>query len=328
MKKSNVVRDAILGGCLGLILFEIGMYIYKLITQGFTQEIITDSIEHIGIFLVFSFWFAIFSIVFSKQFDETKQLTLEEKEKTLRKMRYYILIAGFFTTVLGLASIILKSPHEVSIIIFSGSFSLLILFLGTHFGYISSKKQKKDIINQNIKKDKEIHNKKSLIIYFSRTDENYFEGKLKYIDKGNTEIVAEYIKELTGADLFKVERKIPYSADYKICLEESREENKKGERPELVKYLDNIDKYDLIYIGGPVYFGILPAPMVTQLEKLNFQDKIVKPFTTHEGSGLGLVPDQLRKICVGAQMKYGLAIKGSEVKNSKDKIEKWILSEK
>ena len=48
---------------------------------------------------------------------------------------------------------------------------------------------------------------KSLIIYFSRADENYFGGRIKYIEKGNTEIAAEYIKELTNASMFKVERK-------------------------------------------------------------------------------------------------------------------------
>ena len=55
---------------------------------------------------------------------------------------------------------------------------------------------------------------KSLIIYFSRADENYAVG---YIDKGNTEIVAEYVQELTGADMFKVEPAVPYAKDYKTC---------------------------------------------------------------------------------------------------------------
>ena len=57
--------------------------------------------------------------------------------------------------------------------------------------------------------------KKSIIIYFSRADENYAVG---YIEKGNTEVVAEYIKELTNADIFKVERKTPYAKDYQTCI--------------------------------------------------------------------------------------------------------------
>lgn len=63
--------------------------------------------------------------------------------------------------------------------------------------------------------------------------------------------------------------------------------------------------------------------MFTQLEKLNCEGKIVKPFTTHEGSGLGNVVSDLKKICVGADLKDALAIKGTNAKNSKEIVEKW-----
>ena len=166
--------------------------------------------------------------------------------------------------------------------------------------------------------------KKSLVIYFSRADENYFGGSMKYIEKGNTEVIAEYIRDIVAADMFKVERKIPYSKDYMTCIEEAKKENNTGARPELVSYLDNINDYEVIYIGGPVYWGVLPAPMVTQLEKLDFTGKIVRPFTTHEGSGLGSVPNQLKKICKGADIKEGLAITGSQVSSAKSKVENWV----
>ena len=65
--------------------------------------------------------------------------------------------------------------------------------------------------------------KKSIIIYFSRADENYFGGTLKYIEKGNTEVIAEYIKEITGADIFKVEPLEAYSENYNRCIEEAKE---------------------------------------------------------------------------------------------------------
>ena len=166
--------------------------------------------------------------------------------------------------------------------------------------------------------------KKSLVIYFSRADENYFGGAMKYIDKGNTEVIAEYIKEITGADLFKVERKIPYSANYKTCTEESAEEQRTNARPELVNYLDNIDDYEVIYIGYPIYWGTMPNPMFTQLEKLNWNGKIVKCFSTHEGSGLGSSESDIKRICKGATILSGIAINGSSVNSSKEKIEKWI----
>lgn len=161
---------------------------------------------------------------------------------------------------------------------------------------------------------------KSIVIYFSRADENYGVG---VVDKGNTEIVAEYIQEITNADLFKVERKVPYAKDYQTCCDEAKEEQINNERPELISYLESIDDYDVIYIGSPIYCGTMPQPMFTQLEKLNFKGKIVKPFTTHEGSGLGNVVSDLKKICVGADIKDALAIKGTNVKNLKEIVEEW-----
>lgn len=166
-------------------------------------------------------------------------------------------------------------------------------------------------------------NKKSLIIYFSRADENYSVG---YIEKGNTEVIAEYIQNITGSDIFKVERTIPYAKDYQTCIKEAKEEIDNDTRPEIINTLDNIDQYDVIYIGGPIYWGYLPQPMVTQLERLNWQGKTIRPFTTHEGSGLGSVLSQLDRLCLGANITDGLAIRGSEVYSSKDKVQKWLIN--
>ena len=165
---------------------------------------------------------------------------------------------------------------------------------------------------------------KSLVIYFSRADENYFGGAMRFINKGNTEIVAEYIQKITGADLFKVERKIPYSKDYMTCIKEAQDEQRRNEKPELVNYLDDIEGYDVIFIGGPVYWGTLPQPMFTELERLNFNGKTVMPFTTHEGSGLANVVGDIKKIAKGADVKSGLAIVGSTVNSCEPKLEKWI----
>lgn len=165
---------------------------------------------------------------------------------------------------------------------------------------------------------------KSIVIYFSRADENYFGGNYRYIEKGNTEIAAEYIKDICGADLCKVERKIPYSAGYMACIKEAQDEQRKNERPELKNYLADISGYDVIFIGAPVYWGTMPQPMFTQLEKLNFTGKTVMPFCTHEGSGLANIVSDIKKIAQGATVKQGLAIVGSDVGSAKIKLEKWI----
>lgn len=165
---------------------------------------------------------------------------------------------------------------------------------------------------------------KALVIYFSREDENYFGGSLRYISKGNTEIVAEQIRDICGADLFKVERKVPYSKGYMACIKEAQEEQQKGLRPELVRTLARIDDYDVVFIGAPIYWGTMPQPMFTQLERQDFANKVIMPFTTHEGSGLANVVTDIAKIAKGATIKPGLAIVGSSVNSAKGKVEQWI----
>ena len=105
---------------------------------------------------------------------------------------------------------------------------------------------------------------KSLIIYFSRADENYAVG---YIDKGNTEIVAEYVRDMTGADMFKAEPLVPYSADYNTCIEEAK--NRVGNAP-IKDSLTDISAYDTIYIMSPIYWGTYAPELETAIKDLDF----------------------------------------------------------
>lgn len=164
---------------------------------------------------------------------------------------------------------------------------------------------------------------KSLIIYFSHTGENYMSDGIRNIDKGNTEIVAENIKNITGADIFKIETIKEYPINYQECCDLAKEELTNDERPELKNKLNNIDNYDIIYIGGPVWWGHYPCAVFSAIENLNFKGKIVKPFVTHEGSKLGSIMQDINKFCAGAYIKEGLEIRGSDALNSKEKIEKW-----
>ncbi len=166
------------------------------------------------------------------------------------------------------------------------------------------------------------NDKKSLIIYFSRADENYAVG---YIDKGNTEVIAEYIKDITGSDIIKIEPVIPYSKEYDIAVEEAKERQKTHNAP-ILKEVGDISSYEIIYIGSPVYWKLLPEEMVIALKDLDFNGKTIKPFTTHEGSGLGSIPNQIKDICEGANVDKELAIKGTDVYNSKEKVREWILN--
>lgn len=114
---------------------------------------------------------------------------------------------------------------------------------------------------------------KNLIIYYSRKGENYFDGSIRKIEKGNTEIVAEFIKKAAGADLFEVETENEYSASYNICVEEAKKELEDDERPKLKKYLPDIDGYSNIVIAGPCWWGTYPCAIFSQLDKLSFMGK-------------------------------------------------------
>ena len=160
---------------------------------------------------------------------------------------------------------------------------------------------------------------KSLIIYFSRADENYSVG---YIDKGNTEIVAEFVQELTGADMFKAEPEVPYAANYNKCIEEAK--RRVGNAP-LKEKLADISTYDTVYIMSPIYWGTYAPEVETALEGLDFSGKKVRVISTHEGSGLGSMMSDIKRMCKGADVdEKGLAIKGSQAKSSKKTVENWL----
>ena len=165
---------------------------------------------------------------------------------------------------------------------------------------------------------------KTLIIYYSRKGQNYFSGAIKDISKGNTEILAEYIAEEIGADVFQVETVKEYSKDYNVCIDEAKKELRQKSRPELKKYLDNIDRYDNIIIAGPCWWGTYPCAVFSLIEKLDWTGKKVLPLMTHEGSGMGGSVKHLQQICKGASIGESLAVYGHEAKDSRQKVIDWV----
>ena len=164
---------------------------------------------------------------------------------------------------------------------------------------------------------------KNLIIYYSRKGENYWNGGIKNIAKGNTEIVAEFIQKAVGGDLFQIETVKEYAADYYACIDEAKKELREQARPELKNYLDSIADYDNIFICGPCWWGTFPMAVFTQLEKLDFAGKKVMAVMTHEGSGLGSCERDLKKICKGASFGKGLAVHGADAAKSESTVAAW-----
>lgn len=167
--------------------------------------------------------------------------------------------------------------------------------------------------------------KKSLIIYFSRADENYNVG---YIEKGNTEIIAEYIQEITNADMIKVEPLIPYPKDYMGAIEEAKVRTNNHNAP-IKENIGDVSAYDIIYIASPIYWGSMPEELFTALKDLDFTGKTIRIVTTHEGSALANVVNDVKRICKGANvLDDSIAIRGVDCKNSRNKIENWVYNKK
>jgi len=165
---------------------------------------------------------------------------------------------------------------------------------------------------------------KTLIAFFSRADENYFGGTMRYVKVGNTEIVCNIIRGLIPADSFKIEMKDPYSPVYMTCIEEAKKDMQNKARPELVSLPDSIDEYDTVILAYPNYWGTMPMAVFTFLEAFDFSRKTILPLCTNEGSGMGGSERDIKRVCPGADVKRGLSITGSKAADSKGSVERWL----
>ncbi|MBQ6336975.1 MAG: NAD(P)H-dependent oxidoreductase [Ruminococcus sp.] len=165
---------------------------------------------------------------------------------------------------------------------------------------------------------------KTLIAYFSRADENYFAGAMRYVKVGNTEIVCDIISELIPADSFKIEMAHPYSPVYMTCIDEAKKDLRAKARPELVTMPDSIDEYDAVILAYPNYWGTMPMAVFTFLEAFDFSGKTILPLCTNEGSGMGNSERDIKSACPGATVKSGLPITGSNAANSKSSLQRWL----
>ena len=114
---------------------------------------------------------------------------------------------------------------------------------------------------------------KSLILYFSRAGNNYTNEGIKNIEIGNTEVIANYIKEFTDGDMFKVDPLDEYPDDYMKCTEVAQKELDDDARPELKEYIEDISEYDIIYIGFPNWWSTIQCPYGLNLKNLTSVEK-------------------------------------------------------
>ncbi|MDF2985965.1 MAG: Flavodoxin [Eubacterium sp.] len=152
--------------------------------------------------------------------------------------------------------------------------------------------------------------KKNLIAYFSHS--------------GNTEIIAKSIKENTGGDLYKIETVEPYSTNYNTVVDQAKKELNADYRPKLISRVENMDTYDVIFIGYPNWWSTIPMGVFTFFEEYDFSGKTIIPFCTHEGSGMGRSERDIKKLCSNSKVLEGLAIRGSSVSKAPGTLAVWL----
>lgn len=172
-------------------------------------------------------------------------------------------------------------------------------------------------------KEKEVMEKKAkvLIVFFSHAGENYNVGNIKV---GNTKLVADEIQKVTGGDEFEIVANKNYDLPYNDLVNVAKEETEKGEKPSFKGEVKNIDDYDTVFIGGPIWWGTYPRVMFTFFDKYDLNGKTIIPFSTHEGSGLGSVVEDLKSLYPNATFKEAFSIYGTETRKDLSKVDKWL----
>ena len=170
-------------------------------------------------------------------------------------------------------------------------------------------------VAQQVKTDQQ-----ALVVFFSHAGDNYSVGNIKV---GNTKIVADYISEFTGADQFEIVTHKYDGMAYTPLTELAKEEQQNGELPPFEGSID-VSKYEIIFVGGPVWWGTYPQVMFTFFKKYDLNGKTIIPFTTHEGSGLGSCVQDVKKAYPNATVEQGFSIYGHDVRSGKEQVEKWL----
>lgn len=165
---------------------------------------------------------------------------------------------------------------------------------------------------------------KCLIAYFSREGNNYVNGKIVNLPVGNTKVVADMVREITGGDFFRIDTVKSYPRDYTATTNVAKKELHENIRPELSSHVENMDSYSVIFLDYPNWWGTMPMPAFTFLEEYDFSGKIIVPFCTHEGSGLGSSESDIAKLCPKAALLKGFAVHGSRVSAAKKDVTDWL----
>lgn len=151
---------------------------------------------------------------------------------------------------------------------------------------------------------------KSLVVYFSWS--------------GNTENVAKSIQAQTDADIFEIVPATPYSDDYDTVVDFAQEEQKNNARPAISGSIENLEQYDVIYVGFPNWWGDMPMILYTFFDTYDLSSKTVALFCTSGGSGLSGTVNEVKTLEPNATVTEGLHIGSGSSSNPDSAVSEWL----
>ena len=142
---------------------------------------------------------------------------------------------------------------------------------------------------------------------------------------GNTQYIAQLIQQQTGGDLFRIETVQKYPGSHDPLLEFAYNERAEGARPELAAQMENLDSYDIIFLGYPNWNADLPMPLYTLLEQTDLSGKTIVPFTTHGGSRFSRTIQTIQELQPNATVvSDGLSISRNSVAQAEGDVASWV----
>lgn len=186
--------------------------------------------------------------------------------------------------------------------------------------------------------DHETSQEHILIAYFSWADNTAVEvdGNNSNVDAvtsasvvapGNTARLAQWIQEYVGGDLFPIVVTEPYPDDYDECLDRAADEKAENARPELTNYLDNIDDYDIIFLGFPNWWYTAPMAIFSFIEEYDLSDKTIVPFCTHGTGGLAsCIRDITTALPDSAEVLEPLGVYREDIEQAQSEVNEWLLN--
>lgn len=151
---------------------------------------------------------------------------------------------------------------------------------------------------------------KTLIAYYTRS--------------GNTEKLANQIKNFVGDDLFKIEVVNEYPPSYQKVLKVSKLEIDNQFKPPIKNLVENMDEYDIVFVGTPNWYSTIAPPVATFLSMHDLSEKTIIPFATHGGGGEARCLTDISKMSSQATVLEGIALYGSQAETASNRILLWL----